>query len=345
MKKLIEDICARLEQGQDLVLATIISHQGSTPRASGAKMAITRTGEGLGTIGGGLLEALVLEEAARIFETGGQKICSFDLTGDQAAGTDMICGGKLRVLVNLVEAGPANLDVFQGIRRAVAEGGKCRLVTSLPQAGQTRLGLVGDDGRIIGNLADAPEAASLAQAAGKVRQPAIETLGLEQFLIEPCFERGTVIIFGAGHVSQPTLEYAGKAGFRTVVMDDRPDFANRERFPLADEIVVLTNFQDCFKGQTVDRHTYLVIVTRGHLHDKTVLGLALKTEAGYIGMIGSRRKRQAVYEALMAEGVPKEELDQVYCPIGLDIGAETPEEIAISIVAELIQVRARGVDK
>jgi xanthine dehydrogenase accessory factor len=125
-----------------------------------------------------------------------------------------------------------------------------------------------------------------------------------------------------------------------VVLDDRPEFASSERFPRAEQIKVIPSFPQAFEGLEIDRDGYVVIVTRGHLHDKTVLEQALKTDAGYIGMIGSRRKRDLIYRELLTKGFSQAELGRVHAPIGLAIGAETPEEIAVSIVAELIQVRA-----
>jgi xanthine dehydrogenase accessory factor len=158
--------------------------------------------------------------------------------------------------------------------------------------------------------------------------------------VEPTVLPGTVYLFGAGHVSRPVAELASVVDFQTVVLDDRAEFSNAERFPKADQIKVIPSFHQAFEGLDIDRDSYVVILTRGHLHDKTVLEQALKSNAGYIGMIGSRRKRDLIYQELLGKGFAKNELERVCAPIGLAIGAETPEEIAVSIVAELIQVRA-----
>jgi xanthine dehydrogenase accessory factor len=133
---------------------------------------------------------------------------------------------------------------------------------------------------------------------------------------------------------------AAMVGFRISVCDDRQEFANRERFPEAHQIRILENFAQAFAGLAIGREDFVIILTRGHLHDKTVLAQALRTEAGYIGMIGSRKKRDAIYAALLKEGFDPADIDRVHSPIGLAIGAETPEEIAVSILAELIFVRA-----
>ena len=151
----------------------------------------------------------------------------------------------------------------------------------------------------------------------------------------------TLYCFGAGHVAVPTARLATLAGFRVIVVDDRPEYANKERFPDAYSTMVVKDFKHTLEGFEIDKDSYIVIFTYSHQYDREVLEQAINTEAGYIGMISSKRKRAAIFEALMAKGVKKERLEWVHSPIGLDIGAETPEEIAVSIVAELIQVRSR----
>jgi len=162
-----------------------------------------------------------------------------------------------------------------------------------------------------------------------------------EILLEPIISEPTVYIFGAGHISQQLVPLVKKVHFKTVVIDDREMFANRDRFPEADEVIVI-EFEKAFEQLTIDQSSYIVIVTRGHLYDGLILGNAVKTDARYIGMIGSKKKIQTLYQNLLMEGVPKEVLDRVHAPIGLDINSETPEEIAVSIVAELIKVRGQG---
>ncbi len=159
-----------------------------------------------------------------------------------------------------------------------------------------------------------------------------------EVLLEPIFSEPTVYLFGAGHVSQQIAPLAKRVQFKVVVIDDREIFANRERFPEADEIVV-SEFETSFHQLHIDDSSYIVIVTRGHLYDGFVLEQAVKTNARYIGMIGSKKKIHILYQNLMKKGVSKKTLERVCAPIGLDINSETPEEIAVSIVAQLIQVR------
>jgi xanthine dehydrogenase accessory factor len=163
-----------------------------------------------------------------------------------------------------------------------------------------------------------------------------------EFLVEPLCSEPTVYLFGAGHVSEQIAPLARKVQFKVVVLDDRDMFANRDRFPEADEIIV-SPFETCFDRLPIDESSYIIIVTRGHLYDGVVLEQAVKTKARYIGMIGSRKKIRVLYQNLIEKGVARETLEQVRAPIGLEIHSETPEEIAVSIVAQLIQVRGEAV--
>jgi xanthine dehydrogenase accessory factor len=148
-------------------------------------------------------------------------------------------------------------------------------------------------------------------------------------------------IFGGGHISFSLARIGKMTGFRVVVIDDREEYANPERFPEADETIA-EGFPQVFSRIAVNNFSYIVIVTRGHAYDQAVLEWALTTEAYYIGMIGSRKKTKQLFGNLKAQGVSEEALGQVYTPIGLDIKAETPEEIAVSIMAEIIKIRRSG---
>jgi len=163
-----------------------------------------------------------------------------------------------------------------------------------------------------------------------------------EILLEPVFCEPTVYIFGGGHVSEQITPLAKNVNFKVVVIDDREMFANRERFPEADEVIV-SEFEKCFERLNIDESSYVVIVTRGHLYDGIVLGQALESNARYIGMIGSRKKIGTLYQSLIEKGIAKESLGRVHAPIGIDINSETPEEIAVSIVAELIKVRGEPI--
>ncbi len=345
MKKLISNLCSQLESGNDLILASIIKSSGSTPRSSGSKMIVMRDGSIDGTIGGGLVEALTQKAAAELFDQGENVVAfrEFDLSNDMAANADMICGGHVEVMLEHLPAEKKTIEIFSAVNESLRSGKHAALFTVSEE------GLVKERQAVRPccqlpelKFAEEKEAARLLEAALKSGTPVVENFANAILVTEAFIPQPDLYIFGAGHVSRPTAELATSVNFRTVVLDDRADFANEERFPQAAEIHVLDNFDDCFAGLEITANSYIIIVTRGHLHDKTVLGQALGTPAKYVGMIGSSKKRNAIYDALRGEGIGQKQINRCYCPIGLTIGAQTPEEIAVSIVGELIQIRAGG---
>lgn len=341
MKELAEKICEFLEQGEDLALATICEQSGSTPRSAGARMLVRPEGDFYGTIGGGLVEALVLKEAANVFTSGHTIRKAFDLSNKDAAVSDMICGGNLEVIIEYIPAGQKNLEAFKHIRDCLVDGRRVMLFSgtssdntfhfAIDNSGETGGEVPGGNPEPFMNIDNIP-----------VGVPRFAEVDGVQFMVEAFAPSGCLFLLGAGHVSRCTSQVAAQVGFHLTIIDDRAEFANKERFPEADRVVVPDSFENCFGGYVIDSDSYLVIVTRGHVHDRDVLKQALETNAGYIGMIGSHKKRDAIYKNLLENGTPQSAIDRVHSPIGLEIGAETPEEIAISIVAELIAHRAES---
>ena len=342
MIEIYQECCTLLQAGQPVVLATVFEAKGSAPRVAGARMLVRLDGSICGTIGGGRLEHDAVQLARTLFDKAESAIYTFDLTGSDVAGMDMICGGKGEVWLHYFTGKAQEQSVCQAVLSALASRQKAWLVTEIsgPVDGNGRqFALLDESDAVHGSLQLSP--ALVREWSGKKASAAIftEEYGDSRFLVEQIRPMRTVLIFGAGHVSQQVAPLCEKMGFRVVVLDDRAEYANRSRFTAETEIRVLDSFDD-WAGLPIDAGCYIVILTRGHIHDKTVLGLALRTSAGYIGMIGSRRKRDKIYQALQEEGFTQQDINRVYSPIGLDIGAETPEELAVSIVGELIQVRA-----
>ncbi len=343
MKKFYSAIVELLQNKEDFVVATLFDKTGSAPRSDGAKMVVRADGTITGTIGGGRLEAEAIELGKKMIREKRTIIQKFDLTGKDAAESDMICGGKGEILIDFIDSSDEmNLAIYSEIVKAMESRGKAWLVTILDQSladngrqqclvksDKTMVGRVVCDDKILANLISGPAKITLHTEVRTDRR----------FLVEPLREGGTVFIFGAGHVSQKIAPLSEGVGFRTVVIDDREDYANQDRFPSTVEIQVIDDFAK-LPELGIDDESYIVIVTRGHMHDKDVLAQVLRSGAAYIGMIGSSIKRQLTYKDLMDHGFTKEELARVYSPIGIPILAETPEELGISIVGELIKVRA-----
>jgi xanthine dehydrogenase accessory factor len=306
-------------------------------------MVVTADGISHGTIGGSLLEAKATESARLVLTRRRPEFIEMDLDTSAATGTGMVCGGKAVVLLDYLPPDSENKSVFDCWKNAVLTGTDFYFLTFVPKQKKDRTSrhaLIFTSGEIVGNI---PAWASQSWSAIDVAQIHATTLFAVsdgRVIVDPIKKTKTLFCFGAGHVAVPTAHIAATVGFRVMVIDDRAEFANAERFPDADRIDVTKDYRHVFDGLEIDGDSFIVIMTRGHQFDHIVLEQALKTRAGYIGMISSRHKRDVVYRALRAKGFKKQELERVHAPIGIDIGSETPEEIAVSIVAELIKVRA-----
>jgi xanthine dehydrogenase accessory factor len=334
-----------IKTGEDLILARIVNSKGSTPRTSGARMVVRRDRSISGTIGGGLVEASTIKAAMDVFETGCSALFELDLSSEALAETEMICGGRLQILCEFIPSDKHTISLFESI---VQTGKKLRTRLLCTEFDENRECLTVarrvllEDGKDIQAFAVNPEIHfDILRMIKNAIGSAILVMEGRNYCIDVLESRHTVYILGAGHVAKQVSALAMNVGFHTMILDDRIEFANAKRFPSPAEIVLLDSFENCFRNCDIFDHSYVVIVTRGHLHDKTVLAQALQTQAGYIGMIGSKRKRDSIYRALLQEGFTDDDLKRVHSPIGLSISAETPEEIAVSIVGELIHHRAQ----
>jgi len=333
MHDVFEAILQSLEQDQAIVRASVMKSSGSTPRAAGASMAVFADGSIVGTIGGGLVENASIHAAVRILKDGTSEIREFDLTGKDAASQGMVCGGEMTILLDLMTPCDEHIALAKDVLQLYAAG-KANVFATILDTDSNVIGrgLWPLDGELPASVAKftMPEQA---------RAPFVQPLENGTLFAEPLTVAETVHFIGAGHVAQATARLAATTGFRVSVIDDREEFSNAARFPDAQEVQVVDSLDDCLPD-SLKQDDYLVIMTRGHLHDRNVLAQALKTKAGYVGMIGSKKKRTSVYQSLLDSGFTQDDLNRVHCPIGLPIGAETPEQIAVSIMAELIKFRA-----
>ncbi|HNZ64583.1 MAG TPA: XdhC family protein [Smithella sp.] len=341
---LTKTICEKLADNHYLILATIISLQGSSPRHGGTKMVVDQHSKSYGTIGGSLLEATVIKEAGDALSKRKSRLLSYDLTGENAYSKDMICGGSTRILLDFISATKENLEFFKAMHDAIAQGRNIFFLTmfkgqdqDVEVLGHTLYTL---DGNTVGNYPWKEADLDMLKSEAKgLTATTILASGDGSLIIDPIRKVETLFCFGAGHVALSTAHIAALAGFRVVVIDDRAEYANTERFPDADEIHVIKDFNNAMDGLSIDADSYIVIFTHGHAYDRVVLQQALQTNACYVGMISSKRKREMIYKALMEQGVSNDALTFVHSPIGLNIGGETPAEIAVSIVGELISER------
>jgi len=343
MREILHEALSLLENGEPFALVTLVAQRGSTPRAAGAQMLVRRDGSIAGTIGGGLLEATMMREAAQAIAAGRSHVSAVALTGESVSGPAMICGGNAAVLVAFVPPGAADLRAQLGAAAQARTDERaawlCTFFAAEPGPTEVSYCLLQDGAEPVGELPCAPP--ELRTLAGKIAvHGSTELPDGRSVSVEALLPPTTAVICGAGHVAQALAPVAAAVGFDIVVLDDRPEFAAAERFPAASRVVLLETFDETFAGLKVTPRSFIVIVTRGHAHDFSVLRQALRTEAGYIGLMGSAAKREKIFRALTADGFSAADLDRVFSPIGIAIAAETPAELAVSITAELIRVRA-----
>lgn len=353
-----------LERGQPFALATVVNVRGSTPREVGAKMIVYEDGQ-FGTIGGGCGEAEVYRKARVLLEDkANARLAEVDLTGDfdqQEIGT---CGGIMDVFIDLWSP-DADLPLARKLADAAKNNRPAALVTLVDTGGceGARLGARMVVEPVRGDASAGPSIGLPAESIRHVRERAADSLpglveigetgalepvvriepsGAPRLFIDPITGAQRLIIVGAGHIAQPLAMLGSMLGFHVTVIDDRASFASRERFPTANEVIVAP-FERAIESLGLDRHCYLISVTRGHAFDEQVVRAALATPCGYVGMIGSRRRVKATLDRIQESGILAERVSQVHAPLGLDIGAETPAEIAVAIISEIIRERRSGV--
>jgi len=344
MMNVYEEIEGLVAAGETVAAATVVRTQGSTPREVGAKMIIRPSGETTGTIGGGCGEAEVWQAAMDALKDGRPRLVTLDLTGDVALDTEMVCGGVMDVFVDLW--GSEDLKLLESANRAMEEAGRFALVTPISTEAKPARRLVLPSGEALGTLGD-QELDNLVsrwalEALREGKPQAVPgTENAPSVFLDVQMAPPTLLIAGAGHIAVPLARMAKMLGFKVVVVDDRPVFANEERFPDADEVIAAP-FGETLSGYPLDNQTYIAIMTRGHAHDLECLVEVIDKPAAYIGMIGSRRRVRGVLDMVRDRDIPEELLSRVHAPIGLDIGAWTPEEIALSVMAEVVKARRGG---
>lgn len=333
---------------ENFVLATILEKTGSAPRSEGAKMLIKQDLSIEGTIGGGLVEAMVIKAAARTYQDRKFRVEEFMLSNKDAASLGMVCGGDVKILLEYIDWEDEKARGFyEEIFNLHDKKIEFVIITKIPKAGDdnspesislekwvcTETGFYGRESDEILSLVKAIKE-NFYQL--KYKEAYLHGGG---YFVEPIFNTENVCILGAGHIGKVLAELSKNLGFYVSVVDDRAEFANAQRFNNADEVLVAPGFENITDYVKINAQSFVVIVTRGHSYDKEVLAQMLQTDAKYIGMIGSSNKRNHVYQCLLEEGFSFTDLDRVYSPIGVPIHADTPEEIAVSIAAEMIKVR------
>jgi xanthine dehydrogenase accessory factor len=328
-----------------VAVATLVNTRGTTPRKEGAKMVVGEHGDILGSVTiGGCVDAQVLEESADVLATMRPRLLELNLGDEEAWEIGLTCGGTIEVFVEPLELArdDASTALYERVRAHAARGGRGVVVTRLDgPAGKL---VVLDDGTRLGSLGDAFIDDRFAGEARVVLDSGVsKTLFLENVraFAEVFAPPALLLIVGASHVAMPLVELGKILGNRTVVLDGRPRFATRDRFPTADDVRIGIP-SEMVREYPLTSSAALVLVAHDYKYDLPVLRHALSTDIGYVGMLGSRRRGDAILKLLREDGVDDAALARVRVPIGLDLGAKSAPEIALAILAEIQAVRGGG---
>lgn len=337
---------ARVEKR--VAMATLVATRGTSPKKEGAKMWVGEEGRILGSVTiGGCVDARVIAESEQALASFEPRLLSITLGDQDAWEVGFSCAGNLQVMIEPLDlADPENnlLNLYRAVRAEVDEGRSAVLATPLGNMSSKLLVL--EDGRVSGTMGDpALDREARATALDLIQKRVSRTVSLRaaSSAVEVFFEvhgpPTTLIVFGAGYISMPLVGLARDLGLKTVVVDGRPRFATRERFPDVDELLI--GIPSEIAGTlTYTSSTFVVLTAHDYKYDIPVLKTVLKTGAAYIGLLGSKGRGRAISEFLKESGIDQKDLDRLHVPTGLDIGAQTAAEIALSILAEAVAVKA-----
>jgi xanthine dehydrogenase accessory factor len=347
MRPLLAELLAALDAGP-CAWCSVIGTRGSTPQKPGAAMIVFADGGQSGTLGGGCVEAEVKRRALAVLLAGSPRpgVQTFFL--DDISGWDdgLICGGQMTILIQPLFPGDNRPgDYYRRMHHLLENGFGFTEAVALEDNGSLAAGdryLFDASGALVAWIAKRPAVETLAEQKPPLGRRAVTRQGVAWL---PTPARITLLLVGGGHVSKAVAPLAAAADFQVAVLDDRAAYANAQRFPDAARLIVgeigpsLTEL-----APTLTPATYAIVMTRGHHHDEEALGHLVVSGCSYVGMIGSRRKVRLIFDDLIARGARPEALARVHAPVGLDIGAQSVPEIAVSIVAELIRFRNLGPD-
>ncbi|RKY85324.1 hypothetical protein DRQ09_07440 [candidate division KSB1 bacterium] len=329
-----------LKDNKELALATIVSKESPTPAGLSSKMIIKKENfETAGTIGGGCLEAEIISKAKKVLDTGKPEIVKYRLDEENPESW-LICGGNVEILIEYIHRG--FFHTFQSAVNIIKESSK-GIICTLVEKNRTEKYIISKK-EWIGKKPDGEVLLKIEHQYDEIIENENPVRVESGIFLDPLLPSPELYVFGGGHISVYLSQFSKTTGFHTTVIDDRIKFASRNRFPIVDN-VICSDFEDAFNKVKIGKNSYIVIVTRGHKYDELVLEKALSTDAFYIGMIGSKKKVFTIIKRLYNKGISKEKLLKVFSPIGLDIGAKTPEEIAVSIISEIIKLRRNGEKK
>lgn len=342
MKRILRVIKERLDGGNAICMATISASSGAVPRGQGARMLVDRDGLLAGTIGGGAVEHLAIGMAREQLQKDENTDYHFRLNRNEVEDIGMICGGDVRVQFQILRPSQPGLKETAAEALRFAEAFEHSwLIQDFSEHAETPLFLYHPEKGLIGKRTDPASEKALRQFFTSEQPTAARLLlGESVYFAEEICAAGRVYVMGGGHVARALVPVLNTVRFPVVVLEDREEFLRPELFPGALD-VRRVDFERLADSVSLTSRDYVCIMTRGHHYDEILQRQVLATPVRYIGVIGSRGKRKAVDQRLLESGVTPGQLERIHSPIGLPIGGETPEEIAVSITAELIAERCQ----
>lgn len=333
MEQIIKLIMECMKQGENLVLVTVIHGNGSIPRGAGAKMLVNKEQILTGTIGGGAIEYRAEQLAKEALAKKESFVRRFSLGGENKEELGMICGGDVTIYFQYINSeNKPFLELCEKVKKAFLSGINSWLVTDITDENNWKVSFFNKEQGIIGEKIE---------NNGKIQVKTLTEVNINgrRYICDSIINEGKLYIFGGGHVAQELVPIAAHVGFRCIIFDDRKEYANGNLFPDAEELII-GDFEHILDKVKITSNDYTAVMSRGHQYDYLLQKQLLMTEAYYIGVMGSRKKLHILEEKLLKEGFTHKDLGRFQSPIGTAILAETPAEIAISIVSELIRVRA-----
>ncbi len=336
MREILNEVNQWLGDGKQVALATVVKIYGSAPRGLGAKMAVNQEGEMVGSVSGGCVEGAVITEALEVLHTQQPRLLHYGVTNEQAFSVGLACGGEIEVFVE-----PIDPAAFQQISHDLQSQTMTALVKVIHGEAIGATLQVYPWGEIQpGHFPDPLRelAVSKAQDLFTLQQSARVVVGEQELFFDVLPPDPKLVIIGAVHIAIPLVTFANALGFQTIVVDPRKAFATEARFPHVD-ILARVWPQEYLETNIPDEGTYIVTVSHDEKLDVPALSLACGSKAHYVGALGSKKTFAGYRQQMVENGVTEEAITRIFSPVGLDIGARGPEEIALAIIGEVVKTR------
>jgi xanthine dehydrogenase accessory factor len=346
MDELFQDIQKLAQTEKRVAMATLVTTRGTSPKREGAKMWVGEEGRILGSVTiGGCVDARVIAESERVLSSSEPRLVEMKLADEDAWEIGFSCAGDLDVLIEPIDLANPNgnvFDLYRTVQNAVDRGRVATIATSLKDSSLKLVLVEGEEhSGTLGTAELDREAQTVATELMRKRKSGTVSLGPDSLPVffEVHGPPPTLIVFGAGHVSMPLVSLAHDLGLKTIVVDGRPRFATRERFPDVDELLIGIP-SEIAETLAYTSSTFVVLTAHDYKYDLPVLKVVLPAKPAYVGLLGSKRRGAAVKEFLKDSGLEESLLDQLHVPTGLDIGADSASEIALSILAETVAIKS-----